>query len=946
MMTGKLFFIAGICGILFLSGFLTGCRTVPPEEVEVTEARSVALVRDSVWALLARGEGERAMPYFLGEVDVNDRDGLGRTPLHLAAENRDPVLASFFISLGAIPDALDNNNMTPLGISAARLDPPTARVIAAAGANIHHPMMDENSSPATIAVEAGHEAFLAALLTSETLVSADASGRTILHIATEAGNARAVDIILNAGGTVASRDWQGRTALDIAFARHDSRNHAEIAERLILAGAVSNNPLHAHFAPAARTANYNIRSADGMVPLHYIARMGYIGYLSFALERNANVNMQNASGSTPLHEAARSGNVPVMETLLNHGAEINTQDASGNSVLHIAFPPEAHLAALNLLLARGANPNLRDDHGASPLHVAVTLNRPENVIAALLSAGTDVSIRDVEGKTALYLAVENHRVDLIPLLLSYGSDIFAADNNGITPFKRALQENDSLVLAMIDPETVVQRDSAGNSMLHITIRAGGNVSVLTTVLEYSSSTLINARNYAGDTSLTIAVRQNQRAGGELLLSRGADIFAVNADGESPLSLSFPPRGRDASELRRWMLTPQTLSSRDGLGNTPLHYVAGWRLDQWIPLLVEMGAATEASNATGETPLFTAVRHDSPSTIRVLVDNGSTLAARDTLGNSALHAAVRWHALRGAETLIDLGLNIDSHALNGKTPLHDSIRLGMPEVQTLLLRRGADIEVRDGEGNTPFMEAIFAGNAEIARTLLDMGANPNTRNFRGDTPLHISVAMERTDLTLLLLGQGVSIHARNSLVRTPFQNALAISPALTRMLLTRDRLHSTDDDGSSPLHVAIHERVSTDTIRGIMEMGVRLSPVDAEGRTPVRLAVEMNQLETARLLANSGADVFIAARDGRNAAEVALTSGENAVRALFSGGAISARDISGNTILHFAARDGDTAIISQLLSLGAAAQIRNIAAESPADIALRWNNHAAAALLVN
>jgi hypothetical protein len=128
------------------------------------------------------------------------------------------------------------------------------------------------------------------------------------------------------------------------------------------------------------------------------------------------------------------------------------------------------------------------------------------------------------------------------------------------------------------------------------------------------------------------------------------------------------------------------------------------------------------------------------------------------------------------------------------------------------------------------------------------------------------------------------------------------------------------------------------------MGVTLSPVDAEGRTPVRLAMDMDLLETVKLLADSGADVFIAARDGRNTAEISLLKGEDAVRALFSGRAINSKDSSGNTILHYAARQGDTAIISQLLSLGAFREARNIAAESPADIALRWNHRNAAALL--
>jgi len=933
MMNRNLFSAARFCSIVIISVFLAGCASAPEQAVH----------GDDVWALLARGEGERAMPYFLGEVDVNATDTLGRTPLHLAAINRDPLLASFFISLGANIDALDYAWNTPLGISTGKLDSATAAVLVGAGADIHHPIM-EDTSPARIAVDRGNGEFLAALLTSESLVSVDYAGRTVLHIAAEAGNSQAADTIINAGGIIAQRDGRGNTALDITLGRHDSRDHAETAERLIMAGAVSDHHLHAYFAPAARTFNYNIRSADGMAPLHYIARRGYIGYLRFLLERNAVVNVQNASGSTPLHEAARSGNIEAMEILLNHGADINAQDASGNTVLHIAFPPELHLSALNLLLSRGANPNIRDYQGASPLHVAIILNRSNGVISNLLLAGADVTIRDVEGKTPLHLAVEKSRVNLVPVLLAHGADIFAEDNNGVSPFQEALAGNNAIVFAMINRETVLQRDSSGNTMLHITVRSGGSTEVLNTILDYSTSALVNARNYAGDTSLTIAVRLNNVEAGELLLHRGADIFAVNSDGESPLFLAFPAVGENPAGLRRWMLTPQTLSARNGLGNTVLHYAAHWRMDHWIPLIIQMGAHTEASNATGETPLFIAVRHDSPSTIRVLVSSGAQLAARDTHGNSALHAAVRWHAIAGAETLIDLGLDINSHALNGKTPLHDSIRLGMPEVQVLLLRRGADIEVRDAEGNTPFMEAIFAGDPQTVLMLAEAGADPNGRNLRGDTPLHIAVAMERDDLAILLLGWGSSIHARNALGRTPYQNAISVSPWMVRTLLTRDRQNSADNYGSSPLHIAIQERAPVSTIRMIMDMGVRLSPVDAEGRTPIRLAVEMNLLETARLLADSGSDVFIAARDGRSAAELSLLKGEEAVRALFSGRAISSRDLSGNTILHHAARHGNTGIISQLLSLGAFSEVRNIAAESPADIALRWNHPGAAALL--
>jgi len=940
MIRRNLFFAAGICAIGIFAGILTGCvsqgETVEPPPTQPT------IPEDDIWTLLARGETEKARAFFTGTVDVNAADSQGRTPLHYATENSDSFLAAFFVTLGAKPDALDNNQRTPLSISAQKLDAKTAAILVGKGADIHQ-SMNGGDSPARIAVQENGE-FLAAILTPASLAGADSTGKTILHLASETGSASAVNTILKAGANFALRDKNGKTALDYALERTDSRNHAETAEQLILAGAVSNNPLYAYFAPAVKSSNYNIRSADGMTPLHYIAREGYIGYLTFILEKGADVNIKNASGASPLHEAARSGNIAMMRTLLNNKADIKAQDAKGNSVLHIAVPPESHLEAINLFLLNGANINLRDEHGDSPLHIAILLNRNENIIRTLLSNGADVTIRDIDGKTPLYLAVERGRINFIPILLENKSDIFAVDNKGITPFERAFTEDPAVVFSLITEETVYQNDSNGNTILHLATRYGGNTFIINRILDRNAS--IDARNKAGDTSLTIAVNQNEEEAGLLLLSRGADIFASNARGESPLFLTFPSAERRNSTLRQWMLNPQTLSARDGLGNTALHYTAQWRFDSWIPVLVKMGANIEAANATGETPLFAAVKQDSPSTIKALIDNGGSLFARDTLGNSLLHAAVRWHAINGAQTLLDRGLDINCHALNGKTPLHDSIRWWMPDMEALLLRRGADIEVRDAEGNTPFMEAVLAGNTSSMEQLARRGADTKTRNFNGDTALHITASMDRIDLSTQLLAWGVSIHARNAKDRTPLQNAIKASPRLVRTFLTMDRLNSSDDFGSTPLHIAVQERASPSIITTILELGARQSMVDAEGKTALRLALDLDELKTAELLANSGGDVFAAARDGKSPVEIALSKGADAVKALFSGAAINSRDSSGNTVLHYAAKQGDASLVSLLISLGANKATRNIASESPADIALRWRNNEALAALLN
>jgi ankyrin repeat protein len=401
-----------------------------------------------------------------------------------------------------------------------------------------------------------------------------------------------------------------------------------------------------------------------------------------------------------------------------------------------------------------------------------------------------------------------------------------------------------------------------------------------------------------------------------------------------------------------MLIPSVMSARDGVGNTVLHYATQWKMDGVIPAIVQRGANTEAANVSGETPLFLAVKANSPSTIKALLGAGASLTGRDTLSNTALHTAVRSNATQAAEALIDAKINVDAYNLYGQTPLHDAVRLNSFEAQSLLVTRGADLEVRDNGGNTPLLLAISAGVYRAADHLLGANADSNTRNNNGDTALHIAVRDERSDLVGLLLKAGASIHSQNADGESPFTIALSFSDTrnqagasrMVSTLLTTDRVKTSDDEGRSPLHIAIMRNMSLSKLEVILSQGGKINAVDREGRTPLRFAADMNNWEAVRFLVGAGSDVFSTARDGRSPGEVALSRGDQAVRSMFSGRSISARDSSGNTILHYAARNGSRDLVNLLLELGADRAARNTSGETPGEIAERWGNSAALTLL--
>jgi ankyrin repeat protein len=920
---------------VFASGKNQAAGKTPQPEKIVEEDDSERAPIEHIEMLINNNQFDEAKEAFVLLGNVNTVNMNGRNAVHFAASAGSGDLADFFIRLGTDADAEDISGYTPLNISADMLDGSVAAVLVKNGAFIHHSPPDAKS-PALISLEAPDNDFLLSLLNRASLLSTDNGGRAILHLATEKGNVNAIATILNAADNatrqelIHKRDKMGRTALDYAFAARESRGHATAAQLLIEADGFSSDPMFLYFAPVIRSLNFNQRAVDGNSALHYAVREQYRGITYFLLDHKADPNIKNTNGDTAIHEAARIGDLEIMETLLKNGANVNIQDGQGNTAMHIAIPVEAHKAMLELLFKYRANPNLRDGRGESPLHIVIGLNRGPEILETLLTNGADVSIHNIDGKTPLYLAVEENRARLLPLLVKYNSDIFAMTNEGKTPFGLAMSGNKDVLNYLITNETVLQSDNNGNTPLIAAVQAGAGAEIVQRILDKSA--LINARNQEGDTALHIAVRQNFPTSGDLLTARGADVFAQNAKGENPLYLAFYSSG----DIREWMLTPIVLTARDGLGNTILHYVTQWKLDAAIGMIAAKGASLEAANVTGETPLFIAVKIDSPSTVQALLNSGASISGRDTLGNTALHTAVRWNALSAAEALINAKADINAFNLYGKTPLHDAVRLGVFGMETLLTERGAYLEARDKDGNTPLMEAVLKGSFRSVEHLINSGASVSSRNNNGDTPLLAAVEEERSDLVGILLDKNSHIHAKNADGDSPFTIALRTSPRMMLSLLAKGR-DQTDDEGRTPLHIALSYNMSETDIKTIAGWMGGSNAVDMEGRTALRYAVDRGNWSAASFLANGGADVFSAARDGKTPAEITLaTNNIEAIRAVFGGNAINARDSSGNTILHYAARISPASIVSLLIELGADKLARNTSGDSSADIAQRWN----------
>ncbi|MFA6507254.1 MAG: ankyrin repeat domain-containing protein, partial [Treponemataceae bacterium] len=165
--------------------------------------------------------------------------------------------------------------------------------------------------------------------------------------------------------------------------------------------------------------------------------------------------------------------------------------------------------------------------------------------------------------------------------------------------------------------------------------------------------------------------------------------------------------------------------------------------------------------------------------------------------------------------------------------------------------------------------------------------------------------------------------------------LRIGSTTANTLLTKDRINETDDEGSTPLHIAVQEKAPAEVISGILAFGPKLSEPDSSGRTPLHIALTAKRFDTAKLLVEAGANPFVFTGADETAAALALRMGKDAILALFSGSAISGRDAIGNTALHYAAAQTSIETVQLLLELGASKTAKNVSGELPIDLARRW-----------
>lgn len=652
---------------------------------------------------------------------------------------------------------------------------------------------------------------------------------------------------------------------------------------------------------------------------------------------------QDIAGSTPLHEAVRYGQVEIAKLLLENGAKIDALDAVGKTPFLLIIPENKQYEMYSTLLSFNAKATEKDMFGDTVLHVATMANVSTKVLQLLVSYGSPVNERNKQGITPLSLAIEKNNTPHVIFYAQNGADINAQDMQGNTPLGRALESPSiDMLKTLITPKNVLSKDSDGQTPLHIAIIKDSPFEYIQYLIDSGAD--VNARNKNGDSVLYLAVKKNKKDVGDLLLSRNADIFATNTENNSPLRIALTEGGEVQDWLitsrtlnivdgsgntplhyaAEWNLK-EALSSLiqkganvnavNSNGESALFSAVKADSPEIIQLLVENG---------------------------IITDTRSNLT-RDHLGNTPLHYAVKWNSLNAAQSIISLGFDVNSQNLSGKTALSDSARSGKIEMTQLLIQFGANVNSADISGKTALIDSIQSGNEEMISLLLQNGANPQIQEMNGRNAYHEAALTANTKVIELIRNAGGNPLSRDSFGDSPFSLVLKFDESVIKAVLGSN-IYIVDSDGNTPVHIAVEKNVTPATLTMLIDMGFPVSQRNGKGMTPLYNAVSKNQKKLALTLLERGADPFIATINGDSALTNAFKNGNIEILDAIVKYNARKTDTKGDSILHYASRIANVQQVKHLLESGLERNVTNLSGETPYAMALRWNRKDIAELL--
>ena len=165
-------------------------------------------------------------------------------------------------------------------------------------------------------------------------------------------------------------------------------------------------------------------------------------------QRKTALETKSKDGShfvTPLIIAAHNGHLNSVKILLRYGADIEARGTlkTGDQIIEGCTPlwgaaDTGHLDVVKLLIERNADVDSRTSKGSTPLRVAAHEGHLD-IVRCLVESGADVNARNVEGYTPLLVACHWGHLNTVTYLINKGAFIDLQYKDGDTALHEAVQ---------------------------------------------------------------------------------------------------------------------------------------------------------------------------------------------------------------------------------------------------------------------------------------------------------------------------------------------------------------------------------------------------------------------------------------------------------------------------------------------------------------------------
>jgi ankyrin repeat protein len=524
--------------------------------------------------------------------DVNAAQGDGMTALHWAAGHADADLVGTLLYAGANVRATTRlGGYAAIHLASQAGSAAVIRALVAAGASVGSPT-STGATPLMLAAAAGQLDAVNALLDlkADPNASEKAHGETALMFAAALDRADVARALLRHGASIGTTsavvDLTDVTAPEDALQKEiRDKQNAESAARTGQAPppqqadpmAFQGPTSRAGVAGATRPYSFNelIGKQGGLTALHFAARQGAMNTAQALVEAGADVNTVTPSDhTTPLVIAAINGQFDLANFLLTHGADPNTASNSGMTALY---------AAVNVEWA----PRMFYPQPRAQLQQQLSYL---DFMKALLDQGADPNVR-VRRKI---------------WYTQYNFDLLRIDESGATPFWRAAYSSDIAAMKLLlehgaDPDIWTTKPPANNRFQQGGTRSGdasrdgtgrppvptggpdipplvaaagagygegfaanahrfaptGMLAAVKFLVEEVHAD-VNAQDADGNTALHNAAARGDNEMIQYLVSKGADVKAVNRQGQTTVDMANGP-------VQRTQPYPETIKLLESLG---------------------------------------------------------------------------------------------------------------------------------------------------------------------------------------------------------------------------------------------------------------------------------------------------------------------------------------------------------------------------------------------